>query len=99
MNQIHDYLRYKGYMIWRINVGAARYERNGRSSFVRFGVPGMADLIGIMPKSGRFVAIEVKRPSAIKKVTRWQQEFLDQVNDAGGLGLVATCVEDLEGKV
>ncbi len=97
-SKIWDYLRYRNITVWRINVGAAKYEKkNGSLSFVRFGVPGMSDLIGIF--QGKFLAIEVKRPSCIKRVTPAQQAFLDQVNGAGGLAFVATSIEDVEEKL
>ena len=41
----------------------------------------------------RFLAIEVKRPGG--KPTAPQQAFLDKVNEAGGIGFVATSVQDV----
>jgi len=55
---------------------------------------GISDLIGVY--NGRFVAIEVKVPGKEKNVTKLQQYFLDKVNDCGGLGLVATSIENVE---
>lgn len=71
---------------WRINTGGAKIG----DRFVRFGMVGMSDIVGILP-SGRFLAIEVK--SATGKVTRPQQAFLDTVNAHGGYGFVARSVE------
>lgn len=42
----------------------------------------------------RFLAIECKRPG--EQLTRGQAEFIGAVTRAGGLGLVATCVEDVQ---
>lgn len=44
--------------IWRMNTGKARF--NGQ--VVQFGVPGQADLTGILP-DGRRLEIEVKSPT------------------------------------
>jgi hypothetical protein len=47
-----------------------------------------------MPKTGRFLAIEVKRPGG--KATPEQQQFIDTINQAGGLAFVARSVEEVE---
>ena len=87
---------------WRVNTGATKI--GGR--FLRFGVVGMADIIGIQPRVftrisgpnvpedfGRFLAIEVK--SGIGKLTPAQQGFLAQVNAAGGKAFCARSVDDV----
>lgn len=95
---------------WRLNSGAFRAEYRGRPRFHRFGVTGMSDVIGIVPKAmteplfgrgvarwtdaGRFLAIEVK--SATGKVSPAQQAFLDQVNAAGGKAFVARTLDDVK---
>jgi hypothetical protein len=47
-----------------------------------------------MPKTGRFLAIEVKRPG--NKASPEQQQFIDTINEAGGLAFVARSVEEVE---
>lgn len=85
---------------WRMNTGATKI--GGR--FLRFGVVGMADIIGILPEQGarggfgswqpgRFLAIEVK--SATGRVTPAQLAFLDQVTAARGTAFVARNVADV----
>ena len=54
-------------------------------------LPGVSDIIGIY--KGRFLAIEVKRPGL--KLTALQESFLTQVKEAGGIGIVATCCDDV----
>ena len=88
---------------WRANTGGAAYP-DGKGGFrhVRYGFGGVADLIGIMPLShglapGRFLAIEVKYPG--KRPTADQQAFLDAVNAHGGIGFVATSVEEVKEKL
>src|SRR5438067_1269941 len=47
---------------WRNNTGAAAFAAGGRRRFVRFGVAGAADVFGVLPPSGRLLAVEVKVP-------------------------------------
>jgi hypothetical protein len=47
-----------------------------------------------MPKTGRFPAIEVRRPG--NKPTPEQQQFIDTINEAGGLAFVTRSVEEVE---
>lgn len=49
------FLRTHGCLVWRMNVGGARFGRH----FVRFGVRGMADLLAV--KLGRAIFVECKR--------------------------------------
>lgn len=94
MDAIQDLLRYDGYKVWRNNVGAMPYQdKYGKSRMVRFGQAGMSDLFAIQPKTGRFIAIEVKTPKTINTVKPWQQDFIDQVNHYGGIGMVAWNVD------
>ncbi len=88
-----DILRYLALVnipAFRINVGMIP---NGRGGFRKSLMTGMSDILAI-GAGGRFVAIEVKRPG--KKATEAQQQFLDRVEIAGGLAMVATCTKDVE---
>lgn len=90
----------------RINGGGSMVTgRGGRMRFMAFyrlygfGKPahkGVADIIG-QTTSGVFFAIEVKRPG--EKATPEQAAFLDRVNANGGIGIVATRVEDVFGAI
>ena len=53
--------------------------------------PGISDLLCCV--RGKFVAIEVKRPGG--KPTKEQECFLEKVEQAGGLGLVATSADEV----
>jgi hypothetical protein len=55
------------------------------------GEKGVSDLIGC--HQGRMVAIEVKKPGG--KASGDQLAFLDNVGKAGGIGFVASSVEDV----
>jgi hypothetical protein len=54
----------------------------------------VSDIIGCRLKTGRFLAIEVKRPGG--KPTPEQQQFIDTINHAGGLAFVARSIEEVE---
>ena len=72
---------------WRTNTGAAKFGER----FVRFGYPGISDIIGML-KNGKFLAIEVKRPG--KRPTLAQAAFLDRVGDTG-IAILANDAEDV----
>lgn len=89
-----------GTILFRNNVGTLK-DKNGQ--YVTFGLcVGSSDLIGwktieIMPEMlGRkyavFVACEVKQPGKFPTIP--QQRFIAAVREAGGIGVVATSVEE-----
>jgi len=67
---------------WRQNTGAGQLA-SGR--YVKFSFRGASDLMGVL-KGGQFLAVEVKATG--KKATSEQRAFLDNVGDAGGVGIV-----------
>lgn len=77
--------------LWRVNVGVAR-TMDGRG-VVRFGVPGMADLTGILA-CGRRLEVEVK--SARGRVSQDQRAFGDVIERFGGVYTVARSCADLQ---
>ncbi len=89
---ILDYLRTRGYFCWRNNTGMQRSQYDGRERFIRYGLVGSGDLLGLT-KEGRFFSIEVKRPG--KKPTPEQIEFMATINQMKGLALVAYNVDDV----
>lgn len=88
--------------LWRANAGAARDPRSGR--VVRFGVPGQADLSGILLQPvtcehcghvqhvGRRLEVECK--SATGRQSEQQRAFQAMVERFGGLYVLARSVED-----
>ncbi|GHU20025.1 hypothetical protein FACS189475_08250 [Betaproteobacteria bacterium] len=72
----------------RMNSGAGRlmYPGGKASRFIRFGFPGMPDIMGQL-KDGRLLAIEVKRPSG--RVSDEQQAFIQRAAENGALAFVA----------
>jgi len=51
-----------------------------------YGRSGIPDIVGILP-GGRFIAVEVKAEKTYG-VTALQQNALNDINNAGGIGLV-----------
>lgn len=90
---ILDGLHACGIMAWRVNTGAMAGSHNGKSRFVRFGPKGQADIQGVW-HGGRFLAIEVKRPSG--KVTLEQADWLARIRDVGGIAIVAHSWAEVE---
>lgn len=90
MTAIQLELAKHGYKIFRNNSG---FLRDVRGQYVHFGLcTGSSDLVGIVPPSGRFLAIEVKTEKG--RVTTEQEAFIKMVNDCGGIGFVARSVEE-----
>jgi len=92
--RILAFLRREGVFHWRQNVGGFQ-DRTGR--WVSFGVLGLADIIGIEPGTGRFLAIEVKRRG--EGQTARQRRFQERVEAAGGLYILARSVDDVREKL
>lgn len=67
--------------------GAYYFKHHG-NQFSQVGVP---DIIACY--KGRFIGIEVKNKTG--KTSPLQDVNLKMINDAGGIGIVARCVEDV----
>ena len=106
VREVLAYLRtIPGVTAWRCNTGMAMLPgRGGKPMPVRFGVKGMADIVGWKTEAiyverigkihrARFLAIECKREG--QEPTVLQAQFLQSVQDAGGIGIVAHGVEDV----
>ena len=68
--------------------------KNHGGAYTNAGVP---DVIGVY--KGKFLGIEVKQPKKKGNVTRLQGEFINKLNDCGGISFVATCIGDVEEKL
>ena len=71
-------------VLFRVNAGAIRTKQD---YYIKLAPKGVSDLVGMLG-DGSFLAIEVKSPQRRNKVTHQQQEFIDKVNDNGGLAFV-----------
>lgn len=78
----------------RFNTGAGKfiYPDGSTSQFIRFGFPGLSDILGMLV-GGRQLACECKQIGEDPKPH--QQAFLDLVNRNGGLGFVARRLDDV----
>lgn len=62
---------------------------------VRYGLPGMADLMGVLAPSGRLLSVEVK--SATGRLSAEQRAWGEMVERFGGLSIApARSVEEVE---
>lgn len=84
-----------GCFIWRNNTGAYK---TAHGSYVRFGLKGSSDIIGIIggagANRGKFIAIEVKTKK--NKQNPAQKVFEERINNNGGYYFVARSIDDLE---
>ena len=87
---ILDYLRWRGIPCYKHQNAGIRKPDGG---YIPTHTRGVSDIIGCIPKTGRFLAIEVKRPGG--KPTQEQQQFIDTINAAGGLAFVARSVDEV----
>lgn len=93
LNACLSYLHFRlpDALIWRQNQVAVPLP-NGK--FRRFvGLLGVADILGVLD-TGRFLAVEVKRPGG--KTSPHQQEFLGKVSSLGGVACCVCSVDELE---
>ncbi len=75
--------------LWRANSGVARMGRR----VVRFGVPGQADLTGILP-GGIRLEVEVKAENG--RQSEEQRNYQRMVEQFGGVYVLARSVEDVQ---
>lgn len=101
-NAIIDYLTLTGWLVIRINSGAASGDDNGKRRFVSFvkwfcggygpQTAGIADIIAV--KGGICLAVECKRPGG-GRLSDAQRRFLGEWARHGGTWCVAENVEDV----
>ena len=75
--------------LWRANTGVARMGRR----VVRFGVPGQADLTGIL-SGGIRLEVEVKAEGG--RQTAEQKNYQAMIEGLGGVYVLAKSVEDVQ---
>lgn len=88
-----EFLHLKKIFCWRNNTGAFVGEYKGKTRFLRYGYPGSADILGMLP-DGRFLAIEVKRPG--NKLSDMQKVFAKKTVKNKGVYMVVHSVDELE---
>jgi hypothetical protein len=91
LDRIRKVLEKCGVLVWRNHVGLSR---QGSGRFARSGLAkGASDLVGLVSPSGRFIAIEVKRPRG-GRVSEDQERWLALVRACGGVAGVVRSVEE-----
>lgn len=87
------YLLASGIPCYRSNTGATRIG----DRFIRFGIPGSPDIIGIMPGTGQFLGIECKMPG--RYLSQSQKAFQSVIERNGGIYIVARTMDDIDAVV
>jgi hypothetical protein len=90
-----DWLALWGAVAVRVNSGAMRVENR----YVKFNdAPGCSDTLVCLPGTGRFLALELKRPGRDRTSAKRRAEqaaFQAQILAAGGLVVVARSLDEL----
>ena len=91
-NQILRWLADRPYLgrFCRMNSGALR-DRKGR--LVRYGLPGLSDIVGILRDGGRVLCVEVKTKTGRQSET--QAQFQKMIDSCNGIYILARDVNDL----
>ena len=102
-NSILQWLNLNGIFAFKINTtGIYDPTKNVfRSIQNKYIQKGCADILGVLP-GGRFLAIEVKTPTTIKRflnrptdADKRQIKFLDTIERKRGIGIVVSCLEEV----
>jgi len=94
---ILDYLAARHMLAFRMNTGAMVSEYKGKKRFMRFGTPGMADVLTF----GRYHFMDVSMPIWIEvkaekgKQSELQKSFQKQVEREGHRYILAWSVDDV----
>jgi len=86
---IIKYLKLRGYPATRKQSGRVR---SGKY-WINQGEAGWQDCISVIPPNGRFLGVECKKPG--EKLSDKQLERKAELEAAGALVIVATCLEDV----
>jgi len=80
----------------RVNAGAAHVEGpDGKRRRIRLAPAGTADYLGIVPQSGRLLALEFKRAKG-GRISAHQHAFLRVVRTHGGVALLVNDLSVLQ---
>lgn len=81
-NAVNEFLSIDGaaVMLWRQNTGGMKVGKR----FITFGLPGQADIAGVMKPIGQWVALEAKRPGKKSHQSIYQKRYQQMVEGAGG---------------
>jgi len=105
LKSILIYLQARHVLAFRQNVGAVEAVYHGNSRFMRFGVPGMADVLAFpywLMSSKADNVIKIIKPlwievkTATGKQSDLQKSFQQQVESHGHKYVIARSIEDVE---
>ena len=77
-----------GLFVWRQNTGKTQM----RGQWVQFGLPGQADITGILP-NGRRIEVELK--SDFGRLSPEQRAFGARISESGGLYIAARTLDEV----
>lgn len=86
---IVEYLEAHRFVVIRVNSGLVKRGKH----FIKLAKKGTADIVAILPPTGRVLAVECKKPG--EEPRKDQLAFLESVRRVGGIGIVATGVDDV----
>jgi hypothetical protein len=93
LKQVIAYLRLRGWFAWRNGTGAFPVTgTGGNRNYFRAGAPGSGDIFAL--KGGVFISVEVK--TAAGRVRPSQADWMDRVNEHGGVAFVVRSIAGLE---
>ena len=81
LRAVLEYLTFRGFRVWRRNVGLTVAHHKGKSRVIRSGIRGQADITGYLKANGRHLECEVKREG--KEPTSLQSQWLQQAHEEG----------------
>lgn len=94
-NLILKYLAYCRIFAWKNN-STGVYDptkKTFRANKNPYAIKGVADILGVLP-DGKLLAIEVKMPKG--RVSKEQKQFIERVNDNGGIAFVARGLREIQ---
>lgn len=91
-NEIVNFLNIKGLFCWS-NKNGATYDPRTKAYRANSTLKGISDILGLTPKTGTFVAIEVKTKTG--RVSKEQKIFLEGIRQSGGIAFVARSIDDV----
>lgn len=103
LRQILDWLAAKHILAFRMQVGGMAGENSGKKWFMRFGTPGMADILAFPRSLSKNAYLDITLPplwieckAAKGRQSELQKSFQAQVERDGHRYIIARSVDDVE---
>lgn len=88
-----DYLRINNIFCFRAN-SAAFFSQDGKRFIRTHDIKGVSDIIGVLPASGKFLAVECKTAKGRQSIE--QKAFQMAVERNNGIYIIARSTDDLK---